>query len=823
MLLRRIICVLFLTALPLFGSLVVYAGSEYRHHALVKVDVASDVRLKELLSLQLDVVPGPTKYEPMIVARPEDLDLLNRAGFRHEVIHEDLERFYADRARDEGHLDDMGGYKTWAEIIAVLDSMHSRFPAITTARFSVGTSIESRDLWCLKISDNPDVDEDEPELFYNALIHAREPAGMEVVIYFMNYLLDNYGTNPQVTEIVNNRELFFVPCVNPDGYEYNRQTNPNGGGMYRKNRRLNYDGSYGIDLNRNWGYTWGLDDEGSSGDPSDITYRGAAAFSEPETAGLRDFINARHFVGSIDYHTYSNLVLIPWGTNYFHGTGITEDDVEFRLIVDSMATAIQSVNGVSYEVGTAWELLYNTNGGSFDWEYGDTTQHQKMYSVSTEVGNQTDNFWPAPSRIIPLAAENLQANLFFARYVGTLGQAPPVTVVTPMDLDIAVGTTETTTREIYVSNNGGRDMAWTAVFANGAATRDTGGPDAFGYHWQDSEEACGPAYQWLPISTLGTPLTFGTTEGDAVRGPYALGFDFPFYGHLYSRLWISANGWISFIDSTYTSSSNRALPSVSGPAAAICGWWDDLKPQLAGTNIRFWTNGVDSAAAHYENVRAGTSPQGTYNFQILITSNGDIRIFYGNMGTLRLNSATIAIQNDTRSMGLTILSNQTGVGNNIARRFATGPRWISVSPSSGMLPPGQTDTLRLLVDGSLLCGEISHSALEIHSNDVITPVVSVPIMATSAIPESPMGLTAYWTSEGIELRWNPSGFALAYVIERADSVTGEFDSIGTSDTTIYVDTEAVAEPGPFFYQVKAVSGFAFPPDLPISVDRRDQR
>jgi murein tripeptide amidase MpaA len=97
-------------------------------------------------------------------------------------------------------------------------------------------------------------------------------------MYYMWYLLENYGTDPEATYLVDNREMYFVPCFNPDGYEYNRQTDPNGGGMWRKNRRNN-GGSYGVDLNRNFGYMWGYDDLGSSPIPSSETYRGPSAFS----------------------------------------------------------------------------------------------------------------------------------------------------------------------------------------------------------------------------------------------------------------------------------------------------------------------------------------------------------------------------------------------------------------------------------------------------------------------------------------------------------------------------------------------------------------
>jgi hypothetical protein len=399
----------------------VVAGDDYRDHMLVKVKPQTPQQLKALLRFdQLDIVPGERRDEPYLLAHPEDLQLLQREGISYEILQPNLEEFYSRRLG--GPLDLVAGFHSYTEIMSHLDSLHLLYPAITTAKFSIGASLEGRQLWAIKISDNPDVDEDEPELFYNALTHAREPAGMELLLYFMDYLAQHYGTDAQVTYLVNNREFFFVPCMNPDGYVYN-ETNPNQPGgvrMWRKNRRNNGDGSYGIDLNRNYGVTWGVDDQGSSPTPSSETYRGTGPFSEPETQVVRDFMNSRHFIVSADYHTYSNLVLIPWGTSYFDGAGITDDDATYRMVADSMAYYIQQVNGVIYATGTAWELLYNTNGGSFDWEYGDRTLHSKIFGVSTEVGGNSDGFWPDPSRILPLSLENLPANLFLARMAESL-------------------------------------------------------------------------------------------------------------------------------------------------------------------------------------------------------------------------------------------------------------------------------------------------------------------------------------------------------------------------------------------------------------------
>lgn len=307
----------------------------------------------------------------------------------------------------------MGGYYTLAEVYQRLDSMYLLYPNIITQKFQVGTTIENRPIYVVKISDNPNIAENEPQVFYNSLIHAREPAAMMAVMYYMYYLLENYGTDPEVTYLVNNREIYFMPVVNPDGYEYNRSTNPNGGGNWRKNRRNN-GGSFGVDLNRNFGFMWGYNNTGSSGTPSSETYRGTAPFSEPETQAMRDFTNSKNFKTTLNYHTYSNLLLYPWG--YINQP--TPDDAIFAEYTADMT----KYN--NYTTGQAPVILYDVNGSTDDWMYGEQTTKPKILSLTPEVGSSSDGFWPPQSRIFPLAQENLWPNLYYTwvagAYVGLL-------------------------------------------------------------------------------------------------------------------------------------------------------------------------------------------------------------------------------------------------------------------------------------------------------------------------------------------------------------------------------------------------------------------
>jgi len=190
-----------------------------------------------------------------------ELQAFIELGVPYTVIHEDLTQFYQSR-NPLGTT--MGGFRTYSEMTAVMDSLAANYPNLCTSKTNIATTENGRALWVFKISDNPSVDEDETEVLVTGLHHAREPIGGEIPLEFARWLLVNYGTDQIATNLVDNFQLYFLPVVNPDGYEYNRETAPNGGGMWRKNRHNNWDGNCGVDLNRNYNYFWVYDDWRSS-------------------------------------------------------------------------------------------------------------------------------------------------------------------------------------------------------------------------------------------------------------------------------------------------------------------------------------------------------------------------------------------------------------------------------------------------------------------------------------------------------------------------------------------------------------------------------
>jgi hypothetical protein len=166
---------------------------------------------------------------------------------------------------------------------------------------------------------------------------------------------------------------------------------------------------------------WGYDDVGSSPIPSEPTYRGTGPFSEPENQAMRDFIESRAFTIALNYHSYGNLLLYPWGYAKIY----TPDQIYLAAIADSAT----SFNG--YDPSPGWGL-YPTNGDADDWAYGDETAKPPVFAFTPEVGSFSDYFWPSPSRILPLCAENLPVNLLMAQIADNprrLGPPYPATML----------------------------------------------------------------------------------------------------------------------------------------------------------------------------------------------------------------------------------------------------------------------------------------------------------------------------------------------------------------------------------------------------------
>jgi hypothetical protein len=363
------------------------------------------------------------------------------AGVKYRVIHEDAEKEFIERNKRDillypnptapsvlsksncdyavpemFELGTMGGYLKYEEMLAALDSMHARYPALCSKKIPISNTqktFEGRPLYYVKISDRVNKDEvQEPKVLYTAVHHAREAITMIQLIYFMEYILENYDSDPVARKIINNCELFFVPCVNPDGYMYNQTTQPDGGGMWRKNRRKEGQVKNGVDLNRNYGFEWGRNN-GSSGNANSDTYRGPAPFSEAETELIRQLSIDKKFTTSMHHHSYAEILFYPFD--------YTNEDCPDAVLMKRAGDSLTACNNYEVQHG-AGSLGYLASGTAPDWMYGENVTKPTCYSFTNEIGG--NSFWPSRSRIIPLCQEQVLLNTRLALFALSFNKKP---------------------------------------------------------------------------------------------------------------------------------------------------------------------------------------------------------------------------------------------------------------------------------------------------------------------------------------------------------------------------------------------------------------
>jgi len=261
-------------------------------------------------------------------------------------------------------------YKNPDEIEDFVKDIHARHPDITELKI-IGKTLEGREIFAIKISDNAKVDELEPAILVNGMHHAREVMTPEITTDMVEYLTSNYGSNSEVTHWVNNTEIWIIPMFNLDGN--NKMWN--GNSMWRKNAR----DEHGVDLNRNYPHGWNSCN-GSSSMEGAQDYRGASAASEPETQAMMSFVASIKPVFNISYHSYSEIVIYPFGCRPLKTP--TGEEVQ--------AIGAEIGKKLDYKPGTAWELLYNADGGDIDWMY---VEHQVIPFV-IEVNSSWQGFHP---------------------------------------------------------------------------------------------------------------------------------------------------------------------------------------------------------------------------------------------------------------------------------------------------------------------------------------------------------------------------------------------------------------------------------------------
>jgi len=293
-------------------------------------------------------------------------------------------------------------FHNYSELIKALRKLNTDHPEITRLT-SIGKSMEDRDIWAFNINTSKEDLEkgtsNRPGVIYMGTHHAREHLSTELPLMYIAHLLENKN-NPTVKSLLENRDIWVIPMVNPDGVEWDIIGDRYK--MWRKNRRDNRDGNYGVDLNRNYSYGWGRG--GSSGSTGSDIYRGEAPFSEPETQTIKSFVES-HLNSKIlvSVHTFSELILYPWG----HTDSPISNEKD-RQAFQNMAETMARWNKYTPQQSSD---LYIASGDTTDWAYGE----HGIFAFTFELSPRSmweGGFYPGQRYIDKVFQDNLRPLLY---------------------------------------------------------------------------------------------------------------------------------------------------------------------------------------------------------------------------------------------------------------------------------------------------------------------------------------------------------------------------------------------------------------------------
>ncbi len=387
----------------------VLAGDQCASPARVHVRVLGTARRdnKRFVEEGLDILAAHPSGWTDLAVTPEALEWLKNEGYNVTLI--------------EAPPRSVPSYfHRYGQMLSILQGYANSYPEITKlidigdgwGKIYDDPDYPSYDIWALKISDNPDVDEPEPVILYTGVHHAREPATLEICLGIIDHLLSNYGTDPDVTRWVNEHETWVVPLVNPDGHwcctdmdwtdwRKNARDNDNNG---RPTAPFFWWYPDGVDLNRNYDWEWG--GEGASHSQDSEVYCGPSPFSEPETQAMRDFQRTHLPVFTIDYHSYSELVLWPYGySDYCEAP----DDELLGEIATQIAYRIPAWGGGHYTPEQS-NQLYPASGTSSDWEYGEL-------NIFAYVVETCTSFYPGENELNHAIQGNIQGAMYLQERV----------------------------------------------------------------------------------------------------------------------------------------------------------------------------------------------------------------------------------------------------------------------------------------------------------------------------------------------------------------------------------------------------------------------
>jgi murein tripeptide amidase MpaA len=333
---------------------------------------------------------------------------LNLYKIPFEVIIDSLQDLIDEEADSQlgtDNSDFFDDYRSYEDFIQFLNNLQSQYPDLVTG-VTIGKTVQGRDIVGIKVTSNKGP-ANKPKIFYNGGQHAREWIGPMTVAYVANQLVTQYSnaTLPY-GKLVDNFEFTIVPLINVDGYIYTQTDR-----MWRKNRRQNGGACVGVDTNRNWDYQWMTG--GSSNNPCSDTYAGPFAFSEPEVTAISNYLlsTQNRTKGYIDFHSYSQLVLNPWG----YSTDDCPDNAIQQQMANGAAAEVKKVHGKTYEVGSTGQILYIASGSSPDWVYG-AAHITYAYTIELRDTGRYGFLLPA-DQIVPQGEEIMPFVTYMANWI----------------------------------------------------------------------------------------------------------------------------------------------------------------------------------------------------------------------------------------------------------------------------------------------------------------------------------------------------------------------------------------------------------------------
>jgi murein tripeptide amidase MpaA len=335
--------------------------------------------------------------------------VLKESGIQWRVMVEDIEKAMGNEQFSAQDDDWFAAYHTVEDILAWLKDLAAKHPDLATL-VKVGTSYEGRDIMAIKITGKSNgnlTDAAKPGVWLDGGLHAREWITTSVIQYVINTLLTSYGTDAEITKMVDAVEWTLLPVFNPDGYSYTWTKDR----MWRKTRSPNkglFSLCTGTDPNRNWAFHWG--EAGTSSNPCSDSYEGASAFSEIEVKSVADYIQANKNINAyVNFHSYSQLWMGPWG----YTSEKSKDFDAQETLAENMVAAIKAVHGTSFQPGPIATTIYPASGSSADWTYGVCNI---TYSYGVELRDTgSHGFVLPPSEIRPSGEEIMPAVLLLAK------------------------------------------------------------------------------------------------------------------------------------------------------------------------------------------------------------------------------------------------------------------------------------------------------------------------------------------------------------------------------------------------------------------------